>query len=45
MWYDHVYDKIGSGEVRPEYEEVTPNLDPPSRLQVEATDHRNKVQS
>ena len=42
---DHIYDKIGSGEIGPEYEEVTPNVNPPSGLQHKPTDRRNKVQS
>ena len=41
---DHVYDKIGSGEVGPEYEEITPNADPPSGLQHKQTDLQYKVQ-
>ena len=41
---DHIYDKIGSGKIGPEYEEVTPNIDPPSGLQQKPTDRQNKVQ-
>ena len=43
MSNDHVYDKICSREVGPEYEEVTPNVDPPSGLQHKPTDRWNKV--
>ena len=34
---DHVYDKIGSGQVGPEYEEVFPNADSSSGLQHKPT--------